>query len=540
MRHAAVLQMTTDAHLVLAESACVEPLVARWPAWPHVLAPVTQSLHLSNYQSTVLRSYLSNPDGHETACRNPMLFGGAFVDIPSERAPEVKALLDETVQEFGENVEFARSLIEFHNRIAAEAEGASLEGYYSRVPAPLRGYVELIYDYYNHPIVRCLESSIYRSRYYKKNAQSLRLFELRDDVARPYFMSTPRLPEEASIDWSIPFDDAQIDALFALDLQPRSFDEIRDLIGAPISQCVTLRSLFRESEGRIRAPWRGPEVRIRYFGHACVLVESAHVSILIDPLISARPSRGGVDRFSFDDLPEHIDYVLVTHCHHDHFVIETLLRLRRRIGALIVPKSSGVFYGDVSLKLLARELGFRDIREVEAYDEIPFLDGSIIAAPFLGEHNDLVSAKSAFVVRFGDRRVLFSADSNCLDAAIYDYLIHEVGTIDTVFLGMESVGAPLTWVYGPILPIKPLRRHSEERRSNGCNADAASTLVRTLRCRQVFIYAVGREPWVRYLLALNPTEDDVYMTEIRKFARTLENELQIGAKLLYGRAEILI
>lgn len=532
--------MSDEIRYALAESVCVEPLVGRWVAWPHVMAPVTQSLHLLNYQIKTLGSYLGNPAIHEVSCRNPKLLGGAFVDVPTTRLTEVRDFLAATEDTFSDNLAFARALIEFHNKLVAEANGESLEGYYQKIPHPLRGYVELLYDYYNRPIVRPLEGLLYKSGYYKKEAQSLRLFRQEADLERPYYMSTPRLCGDDSLDWHVAFDDPRIDELFRLDQEPKSFDEIRSLLDTPASQDTKLRAILRETDGAIRAPWSGDKVRVRYFGHACALVESEGVSILIDPLIAARPEQHDVERFSFGDLPERIDYVLITHGHHDHFVIESLLRLRHKIGTLVVPKSSGVFYGDLSLTLLARQLGFENVREVDCLDEFAIPNGRIVAVPFLGEHNDLPSAKAAYFLRLGARSLLFAADSNCLDPEIYAHLFRETGPIDTVFVGMECVGAPLTWVYGPILPNKPEHRYSQGRRSNGCNSDTALKLARAVGCRQAFVYAVGREPWVRYLLALTPAEDDVYMVEIAKYIQSLWDELGVGAKLLFGRAEILI
>jgi L-ascorbate metabolism protein UlaG (beta-lactamase superfamily) len=355
-------------------------------------------------------------------------------------------------------------------------------------------------------------------------------------------MSTPRLPDDEAIDWQTPFDDERLDELFSLDEAPKPFEEIRSILGLPRELDDRLGKLLRESAGD-RAPRSvepSDDLRIRYFGHACLLVEHCGISILIDPLIAVRPRRRDLERFSYDDLPAHIDYVLVTHGHHDHFVIETLLRLRRRIGTLVVPKSSGFFYGDPSLKLMAEQLGFKNVREVDAFDTIEAPGGRIIAAPFLGEHNDLPSAKSAYVIELAGKRIMFAADSNCLDATIYEHLVDWVGPIDTLFIGLECVGAPLTWVYGPLLPRKPEHRNSQSRRSNGCDAAGALDLARVVRCRRVFVYAVGREPWVRYLLALTPSDDDVYMKEIRKLMERLEEELGIEGRLLFGSSDFRV
>jgi len=158
----------------------------------------------------------------------------------------------------------------------------------------------------------------------------------------------------------------------------------------------------------------------------------------------------------------------------------------------------------------------------------------------LGEHNDLPSAKTAYVVQLASHSILFAADSNCLDASMYEHVRKTTGPVDILFVGMEFVGAPLNWVYGPILPIASEHRHSQERRSSGCNADHATKLARALQCRQVFIYALGREPWIRHLLGINPSDDDIYMIEVKKFMESLIHDTSIKAERLFGKAEIFI
>lgn len=532
--------MTDAVRYRLAESSCVEPLVAGWTAWPHTFAPVAHSLHLLNYQLPVLESFLSHPRLHETSCRNPRLLGGAFVDVPSNRVEDVRALHDALMAGSSDNIEFAQALILFYRELVDQAKGQSLQECYARLPEPLRGYVELLYDYMNHPFVRCLEGRMYRSRYYKPQLQSLRLCDLQRDEDRPYFQSTPRLASEDSVSWRIAFEDAQLDALFRMDVEPGSREEIREVIGVAPEQSASFERLFRESGERGGAKWRGEGLRIRYFGHACALVETHDVAILVDALVAPKPHETAVDRFSYADLPEHIDYVLITHGHHDHFVIETLLRLRHRIGTLVVPKNSPAFYADFSMRLMAERLGFRRVREVESFEEIAFEGGRIVAVPFLGEHNDLPSAKSAYLVQAGCKSAMFCADSNCHDEAIYEPLHELCGPINALFVGMECVGAPLSWVYGPMLPIKPDHSRSQDRRSSGCNCEGALKLAAAVRCEKAFVYAVGREPWLKYLLAINPGENDVYMKEIGAFIERLKCDRSVEAKLLFGKSEIFI
>src|SRR5262249_2581440 len=150
------------------------------------------SMHLEHYQIKTLTSYLENPETHLKACRNPKLIGGPFVDVPAERTDEVRALLDST-QAQRANRELARAITEVYESLDRESKGQSLAPFYARLPESLRGYTELVYDYYNHPILRLMEGPLYASPYYNKNAQSLRIFATAHDHSRRFFLSTPRL-----------------------------------------------------------------------------------------------------------------------------------------------------------------------------------------------------------------------------------------------------------------------------------------------------------------------------------------------------------
>ena len=516
----------------LADSTAVEALVDSWVAWPHTFSPVAYCLHLLNYQKKTLLSYLKHPALHIKSSNNPQLLGGAFVNIPIERAADIQQLLDRLEIEHSDDLKLAEELIAFQNLLDQEAVGQSLDGYYQSMPDSLRGYVELLYDYNSRPIVRCIESLLYRSRHYKKHLQSLHLFTQSHDRMRPYYMSTPRLPDENSIEWNISFDQPEIDELFKLDSQPQPLAYIRELLGLAPDDDDKLIALLTDQTPRPTEAWQGSGTRIRYFGHASALIEFNGVAILIDPFLSVKPSQGGIERYTFQDLPAKIDYVLITHAHHDHFVFETLLRIRHKIGSLVVPKPSGIFYGDISLKQMAHQLGFTHIIEVDPLDAIPVNNGEIVAVPFLGEHNDLPFAKSGYLIQAGNKQILFAADSNCLDKRMYENLCAQRGAVDIVFLGMECIGAPLSWVYGPLLPKLPDYKLCQSRRSNGSNADAAMNLL--------YIYAIGREPWLQYFMALEPDDNDAYIQEIGKLLEACKSKGFVDAKRLYGIDEIFI
>ncbi len=523
----------------LAGHAAVEPLVNQWVAWPHVFSPVPYSLHMANYQTRTLASYLQSPELHVKSSRNPKMLGGPFVDIGAERAGEVGALLSSIEQEHQDILQLGKSLFEFQKVLAEEAEGQGLNPYYEKIPEPLGGYVELNYDYFNNPVVRCLESVFYASPYYKENLQSLRLFSQARDDSRAYYMSTPRLPKADEIEWKIPFSSERVDALFGLDEQPQPLGHIREVLGlSPADDGRLLPLLSAASAARQYDAPPGHGLRIRYCGHASVLVEWNGVAILIDPFIPVIPKEGGVGRFTFGDLPARIDYVLITHGHHDHFVFESLLRLRRRIGCLVVPKSSGIFYGDVSLKLMAQKLGFKNVVEIDALESIPFPGGEIIGSPFLGEHSDLPHAKSGYIIKTGKKLTLFAADSNCLDKRLYQHVRKALGPIETVFLGMECIGAPLSWVYGPLLPVQPQHSHNLSRRSNGSDSKGALNLLDAVGAERVYIYAIGREPWLKYFMALTPEDNDPYIKESNIVLEAARQKGFKDAQRPFGKMEV--
>lgn len=525
----------------LHHSTVVEPLVNRWEAWAQLIPPVPSSLHLREYQIKLLNSYLADPHGHAEMCAKPKLRSGPFVDIVPDRAGEVEGFLKHTEKTLAANLQLAKATIDFQNYLVGEAKGQSLDPYYQQLPDEMRGYVELTYDYYHRPAVRFFEGLLYESPYYRSDVQSFRMLRQQHDNARSFIMSTPRLPESDELEWTAPFDSPAVDDLFRLNSKPQPLGYIRELLGVSPDKADLLLS-FLSDEPAAESPetWDGPDARVRYFGHACVLVQWKGVSILTDPYIGVRPVNGGIDRLAYDDLPERIDYVLVTHNHHDHFCLETLLRLRHRIGCLVVPRSTGFFYGDVSLKLLAQKVGFKNVVELDAMQSIPLPDGHIVAIPFMGEHGDLPHSKLAYVVRTGSRQIMFAADSDCLDESMYENVRRSLGPIQTVFLGMECVGAPLSWGCGPFFPVKLDRTIDQTRRYKGADSLRAQKLLAAVEAEQLYIYAMGMEPWFEHLLGLAYEEDATQLIESSNLLKVVREAGFKSAERLFGKSEIIL
>jgi hypothetical protein len=522
----------------LADSTLIEPLVNYWHAWAYLISPVPASLHLVHYQIPTMESYLDSPEIHAEAFNDPALICGPFIGVPPESAGEVGALLERTKRKQGGLLRLAQTVREFHDWIVREAKGQSLEPFYQQAPEEFRGYIELLYDYYNRPTVRFLEGMLYHSDYYDPGLQSLRLSRLERENSRPFFISTPRVVRPGEIDWTIPFADAKVDELYRLDFEPQPIEYIRELLGLDAAQDELLLPLLTEDSAPPQETWDGEKPRVRYVGHACVLVEWKGVSILTDAFIPVMPTEGGLSRLTFQSLPRKIDYVLITHNHQDHFSFEALLRLRHRIGCLVVPKTFGIFYGDVSLKLMMQTIGFKNVLEMDTFETIELPDGEIVALPFLGEHGDLPHGKTAFMVRAGDERIMFGADSDCLDRRMYDIVRRTWGRIETVFLGTECIGAPLDWVYGPLLGEEPQPHHMKTRRQHGCDASGALNMLEAVGAKRIYNYAMGLEPWMEYMLGLGLHDESPQIVESDRLLAKARGRGMLTAERTYGTIEV--
>ncbi len=221
----------------------------------------------------------------------------------------------------------------------AQANGYSLEPLYSQIPAPLQGYVELVYDLHNNPSFRLIEPLLYKSPFYDPSLQTLMLSLISEDE-RPFVLSTPRFKEKGNVHLKISFASEKVDQLFRLKDEPATFAQIKNMLALAEEDAEVFRSFLTTTPPQPYPKYEGKGARWRYFGHACILLEAGGSSILMDPVLSYT-YENNISRYTYEDLPPVIDCVLITHNHQDHLLFETLLQLRSRIGTIVVPRNAG-------------------------------------------------------------------------------------------------------------------------------------------------------------------------------------------------------
>jgi L-ascorbate metabolism protein UlaG (beta-lactamase superfamily) len=337
----------------------------------------------------------------------------------------------------------------------------------------------------------------------------------------------------------IPFDHPGIDELAMMKRVPQSLGYIKALLGISEHQAPLFESFFTEEVPLAYKKYTGDKIRMRYFGHACILVETKDISILMDPVISYYGYHSDVEHFSDVDLPDVIDYVLITHNHQDHILFETLLPLRHKIRNLIVPRTCGGKLEDPDLKMMFNNVGFNNVTAVDEMETIRFADATITGLPFIGEHSDLnILTKSCYLVEIGGFKLLFLADSRIVEPTLYKQIVRDIGDVNVMFLGMECDGAPLSWLYGPLMTKKLSREQDGSRRLAGSDCKQGMALVDIFHPQEVYVYAMGQEPWVEFISSIKYTDESNPIVQSNKLVGLCQ-ERGLIAERLYGEKELL-
>jgi L-ascorbate metabolism protein UlaG (beta-lactamase superfamily) len=522
----------------LKPNVVIEPLFNRWYAWSHLISPATAAMNITGRHLKIMNSYIQAPQIHAAAVKNPKMLGGPFMDFSGGRVEDVKKLRDKTSSEQSLLIEFSEAVKELDRMLKNSGKGYSLESMYEQVPDILKGYVELVYDLNNNPSFRFFEDLLYSSEFYKPSSQSIALWITNNDE-RPFCLSTPKLDEKHVIHLDIPFAHQAIDELSKMKRNANSFEYISELLDINEEDMPLFETFFTETSPLPYQKYDGDKIRMRYFGHACILIETKNVSILVDPLISYYGYNSEVAHFSDNDLPDEIDYVLITHNHQDHVLFETLLPLRHKVKNILVPRSRNGALQDPNLKLMFNHIGFKNVVEIDEMETLEFSDTKITGIPFTGEHCDLnIQAKICYQVKIEEFSLLFVADSRIVEPRLYQHIHKITGDVDVIFLGMECDGAPLTWLYGPLLTEELQRDKDGSRRLAGSDCEKGMGLVNIFNPKEAYVYAMGQEPWVEFISSVKYTDESNPIVQSDRLVKECRNK-GIVAERLYGEKEIL-
>lgn len=525
--------------LSLKKNVIAEPAVAGWYAWSYLLPPHTLAKYLKNHYRNIAESYLDKPETHRTALKQARFQGGPFVHEQEGSYDKVRDWYESSRERVAPLLELADAVDELEQEILPGLTGASMEEVYRRLPEALAGRVELFYNRDNRtPDYRFIEPLLYASPYFDTGLQQLRFSTVHQD-ARQFALTTPVLeytPEQVVV--TVPFDSPLLDEVFAGGLAPGELDRITREMGLDGERAETFKGFFEETPAPVAAGAQDAPDTIEYVGHACVFVRHRGTTFLVDPVISySGYSHESDGRFTFDDLPERIDNVMITHNHQDHMLLETLLKIRHRVGRVLIAKSANSSLVDPDLKRILNSLGFHDVVELDDLDSVVTPGGTITALPFLGEHGDIrIRTKCGWLLDLDGTRVLFAADSTNISPQLYAQVTATVGQVDTVFIGMESVGAPVSWLYGPLFPEKLERKIDAGRRLKGSNFEQAAAIVDTLQADSVYVYAMGQEPWLGAVMCVEYDETHPAMIDSDKLVAYVEERGRTAKRLFLNES----
>lgn len=526
------------APLYLKPNVIAEPLFNQWYAWSYLIPPVTAAKYLVKSHLPIMESFVAAPQVHAAALKNSQMMGGSFINYDASRVWEIANLLENTKSEQRLLLDLEKAIDKLDNILETKVNGDSLEPLYTEVPDILKGYIELVYDRSNNPSVRYIENLFYHSPFYSTASQSIML-SLEDVDNRAFVLSTPRLPDNNKLQINLPFSDRRWDNLFKMRENSDSVSKIAEILEIPQEKQQLFSTFFTTQIPKKSEKYKGDSVRIRYFGHACILIETTEVNILCDPLI-AYENKAGIERYSYEDLPEQIDYAIITHNHQDHVMFETLLQIRYKVKNIVIPKGNKGSLIDPSLKLILQQIGFNNVRELDELESITIPDGEMISLPVLGEHGDLnISTKNAYLIKLKNKSILLAADSNNIEPKLYQHIYNCFGSLDIMFIGMECDGAPFTWAYGALLPQTIPYKQAQNRRLDGSNAQKAIALVKQFSPQQVYVYAMGQEPWLTYITSIQYTPESQPIVESNKLINYCR-ENNIISNRLYGHQEIIL
>ena len=176
-----------------------------------------------------------------------------------------------------------------------------------------------------------------------------------------------------------------------------------------------------------RPPTRveGAAWRISYVGHASLLIQTAGLNMLLDPVWSKRaspfrfvgPKRVNDPGIAFADLPP-IDVVLVSHAHYDHLDLGTLSRIAAAHRArVITPLGNDTIMRNYDPAIAVEAYDWGNQIEIGVGLAVTLVAAQHWSARNLSDRN--MSLWASFVIETPGGRIYFVADSGYGDGRYF-------------------------------------------------------------------------------------------------------------------------
>ncbi|WP_296744975.1 MBL fold metallo-hydrolase [Mesorhizobium sp.] len=204
----------------------------------------------------------------------------------------------------------------------------------------------------------------------------------------------------------------------------------------------------------------GEALRLTMVGHASLLIQTAGLNILTDPVWSERsspftfagPKRVNAPGIAFVDLPR-IDLVLVSHNHYDHLDLATLKRLKESHDPLVItPLGNDAIVGRAvpGMRLGAHDWGDRiDAGKGTAIHVEPAHHWSA-----RGSRDRRMALWAGFVIEAAGGKIYFAGDTGFHDGINYRLMAEKHGGFRLAIL---PIGA-----YEPRWFMAPQHQNPEE------------------------------------------------------------------------------
>jgi L-ascorbate metabolism protein UlaG (beta-lactamase superfamily) len=256
--------------------------------------------------------------------------------------------------------------------------------------------------------------------------------------------------------------------------------------------------------------WSNAQLTLAWLGHSTVLINFFGVTILTDPVLFPRvgirlpgftigPKRLTAPALKFDDLP-HIELILLSHAHFDHFDLRTLRCFNKTTRVITARATSD----------LLKRTRFSDITELD-WGETKTLSaaaGEIEITAFAVKHwgartqHDTHRGYNGYLIESrsrGRRRIIFAGDTAMTEnfAALRRY-----GPID---LAIMPISAYNPWIESHGTPEQAVQM---------ANAAGARFIVPVHHQTFRLSFEPFREPIERFEAALGKTPECIALREI--------------------------